>query len=106
MARDRLIDADATAGNTAEERVKRDRLVGPEKLDRSFGGAAGARRQTSRSRLFLCLPIDSESRAQGLGQVCRLGIPSLRGLKRVSTGLTMPRDQAFISSKVSAKCAC
>ena len=37
-----MIDADATAGNTAEERVKRDRLVGPEKLDRSFGGGEGS----------------------------------------------------------------
>ena len=44
MSRQRLIDADATAGNTAEERVKRDRLVGPEELDRPLGGAAGQRR--------------------------------------------------------------
>ena len=29
VARERLIDADATAGDTAEERVKRNRLVGP-----------------------------------------------------------------------------
>ena len=44
MARERTIDANSSAGNTAEERVKRDRLVGPEELDRPLGGAAGQRR--------------------------------------------------------------
>ena len=41
VARERTIDANSSAGNTAEERVKRDRLVGPEELDRPLGGAAG-----------------------------------------------------------------
>ena len=41
VAGERAIDADAPAGNTAEERVKRDRLVSPEKLDRPFSRAAG-----------------------------------------------------------------
>ena len=39
MARERTIDANSSAGNTAEERVKRDRLVGPEELDRPLGGS-------------------------------------------------------------------
>ena len=51
VPRERAIDADAPAGNTAEERVERDRLVSPEKLDRSFGGAAGQRRVP---RPFVC----------------------------------------------------
>ena len=44
MAGEGAINADAPAGDTAEERVKRDRLVGPVQLDRPFGGAAGQRR--------------------------------------------------------------
>ena len=44
MAGEGAIDADASAGDTAEERVKRDRLVSPEKLDRPFSRAAGQRR--------------------------------------------------------------
>jgi hypothetical protein len=31
------VDANSSAGNTAEERVKRDRLVGPEELDGPIG---------------------------------------------------------------------
>ena len=52
MSRQRLIDADATAGNTAEERVKRNRLVGPEELNRPLGGSSILRSYDSSRETF------------------------------------------------------
>ena len=46
MARERLIDACSSAWNSAEERVKRNRLVGPEKLDSSILRSYDSSRET------------------------------------------------------------
>ena len=61
MARERTIDANSSAGNTAEERVKRDRLVGPEELDRPLGGTAGQRRVPG-TRAIATLPRERDLR--------------------------------------------
>ena len=82
MAGEGAVDADASAGDTAEERVKRDRLVGPEELDTPFGRAAGQR----------CVPTHCQSsslNSLNLGlkvSVSSFTMPELRGLKRVSYG--------------------
>ena len=50
------------------------------------------------------LPL-SEAQSSELKVSVALGIPSLRGLKRVFTGLTRPRDHAFISTNTVLKSA-
>jgi len=73
VARNRLIDADATSGST-EKFVKRDRLVGPEKLDRPLGWTIGQRRVPGTGAIISTLPRE---------RILRLGVEHRsRGRKR------------------------